>query len=53
VNNSSFNQQDTKIVDNQNYDHQQSVMKTMNKYNEDITKNNPNLKKQKEKCIIF
>jgi hypothetical protein len=36
VNNSSVAQQDTKVFDNQNFKNQESVMHTMNKYNDEV-----------------
>jgi hypothetical protein len=51
-------QQDTKVLDNQNYKNQESVMHTINKYNDDRhmtknTKTQPNVKKGKDKCLIY
>lgn len=34
--NSSIQQQDTKVLDNMNYKNQDSMMNTMNKYNDDV-----------------
>ena len=42
-------------MDNQNYKNQESVMHTIQKYNNDRTNTTPNIiqKKGKDKCIIF
>lgn len=58
--NSTIQQQDTKVFDNQNFKNQESVMQTIQKYNEERTvtntnnnNNQGNKKKKNEKCIIF
>lgn len=53
--NSTVQQQDTKMLDNQCYKNQESVMHTIQKYNDDRTYTTPNIKpsKGKDKCVIF
>lgn len=52
--NSTIHQQESKILDNQNFKNQESMMHTIHKYNEERTQTTPNIsKKPKDKCIIF
>jgi hypothetical protein len=53
--NSTIHQNESKVLDNHNYKNQESMMHTIQKYNEERTHTTPNLqnKKPKEKCLIF